>query len=171
MAFFQASLSLRAFSLNSFQPTSQTNPFATDYSLTFQSKSRNSGLLSLRVEARNNTRTDSAKIRNRRLRKKFNGTPKKPRLSVFCSNKQLYAILADDQNKKILFYASTLQKSICDDPPCTIAEAAKKVGEELIKKCKEMKINEISCYDRNGLARGERIMAFEIPVSEFGFLK
>lgn len=50
----------------------------------------------------------------------FNGTQTKPRLSVFCSDKQLYAMLVDDFNKKCLFYASTLQKSIRGDPPCTV---------------------------------------------------
>ena len=49
----------------------------------------------------------------------FNGTPTKPRLSVFCSSKQLYAMLVDDQNKKCLFYGSTLQKSIHGDNPCS----------------------------------------------------
>jgi ribosomal protein L18 len=49
----------------------------------------------------------------------FNGTATKPRLSVFCSNRQLYAVLADDHNKKVLFYGSTLQKSICGDPSCS----------------------------------------------------
>lgn len=48
----------------------------------------------------------------------FNGTSRKPRLSVFCSDKQLYAMLVDDQNKKCLFYGCTLQKSIRGDPPC-----------------------------------------------------
>lgn len=48
----------------------------------------------------------------------FNGTATKPRLSVFCSNRQLYAMLVDDHNRKILFYGSTLQKAICGDPPC-----------------------------------------------------
>lgn len=50
----------------------------------------------------------------------FNGTQTKLRLSVFCSDKQLYAMLVDDFNKKCLFYASTLQKSIRGDPPCTV---------------------------------------------------
>lgn len=99
------------------------------------------------VEARHPSRTESAKIRNRRMLKKvypppstiyvvyrdalyvlidacksldqFNGTPRKPRLSVFCSEKQLYAMLVDDQNKRCLFYGSTLQKPILGDPPCT----------------------------------------------------
>ncbi|KAJ1687134.1 hypothetical protein LUZ63_018524 [Rhynchospora breviuscula] len=124
----------------------------------------------LRVEARNPTKRENAKVRNRRMRKKFNGTHTKPRLSVFCSNHQLYAMLVDDQNKKILFYASTLQKSICEDPSCTVMEAAQRVGEALVQACKELNITEISSYDRNGFARGERMMAFEIAISEYGFL-
>lgn len=122
------------------------------------------------MRARQNARTESAKIRNRRMQKKYNGTPKKPRLSVFCSYKQLYAMLVDDQNKKCLFYGSTLQKSIRQDPHCTTAEAATRVGEELIKACSDLNISEISSYDRNGFASGERIQAFEIAISEYGFL-
>lgn len=49
----------------------------------------------------------------------FNGTATQPRLSVFCSDKQLYAMLVDDKNKKCLFYGSTLQKSFRDNPPCS----------------------------------------------------
>lgn len=49
----------------------------------------------------------------------YNGTATKPRLSVFCSNRQLYAMLVDDHGKKILFYASTLQEEICGDPRCS----------------------------------------------------
>ncbi|KZV21524.1 hypothetical protein F511_08289 [Dorcoceras hygrometricum] len=122
------------------------------------------------VEAKAKTRTDSAKILNRRRKKKFNGTATKPRLSVFCSNKQLYAMMVDDQNKKCLFYGSTLQKSIRSNSPCTTIEAAERVGEELIKACVDLDINEISTYDRNGLARGERMQAFEIAIARHGFL-
>lgn len=123
----------------------------------------------IEATARRGARTESAKVRNRRLQKKFNGTATKPRLSVFCSNRQLYAVLADDHNKKILFYGSTLQKSICGDPPCSTVEAARKVGEELVRVCNELGISEVS-YDRNGFARGDKMMAFEVPVSQHGFL-
>ncbi|XP_075473501.1 uncharacterized protein LOC142504542 isoform X1 [Primulina tabacum] len=122
------------------------------------------------VEAKANTRTESDKILNRRRRKKFNGTALKPRLSVFCSNKQLYAMLVDDQNKKCLFYGSTLQKSIRSNTACPTIEAAERVGEELIKACVDLNINEISFYDRNGLARGERMQAFEIAIARHGLL-
>ena len=51
----------------------------------------------------------------------YNGTPTKPRLSVFCSDRQLYAMLVDDMNKKCLFYGSTLQKSVRSDPEMNTA--------------------------------------------------
>ncbi|KAK8715045.1 hypothetical protein V6N13_042388 [Hibiscus sabdariffa] len=73
--------------------------------------------------------------------KKFNGTPRRTRLSVFCSEKQLYAMLVDDRNKKCLFYGSTLQKSIRDDTTCSTVEAAKHVGEEPVKACVDLDIN------------------------------
>ncbi|KAA8532973.1 hypothetical protein F0562_032910 [Nyssa sinensis] len=122
------------------------------------------------VEARANTKKEAAKIQNRRLQKKFNGSATKPRLSVFCSEKQLYAMLVDDQNKKCLFSGSTLQESIRQSPSCTTIEAAERVGEELVKTCIDLNINEISSYDRNGFARGERMQAFEIAISRHGFL-
>uniref|UniRef100_A0A7N0UKP6 Uncharacterized protein n=1 Tax=Kalanchoe fedtschenkoi TaxID=63787 RepID=A0A7N0UKP6_KALFE len=71
------------------------------------------------MKAKGPTRTESPKIRNRRIRKKFDGSASRPRLSVFCSDRQLYAMLVDDHNKKCLFYGSTLQRSMRLDPPCT----------------------------------------------------
>ncbi|XP_047084692.1 50S ribosomal protein L18-like [Lolium rigidum] len=124
----------------------------------------------IEATARHGARKENAKVRNRRHQKKFNGTETKPRLSVFCSNKQLYAMLVDDHGKRMLFYASTLQEAICGEPPCSTVEAARKVGEELVKACKELDISEVSCYDRNGFARGEKMMAFEDPIAQHGFL-
>ncbi|KAL8231682.1 hypothetical protein R6Q57_001460 [Mikania cordata] len=95
---------------------------------------------------------------------------KKPRLSVFCSGKQLYAMLVDDQNKTCLFYGSTLQQSVRSTPGCTTIEAAQRVGEELVKTCLDLGIDEISSYDRNGFSRGARMEAFEIALSGHGFL-
>ncbi|VFQ92470.1 unnamed protein product [Cuscuta campestris] len=142
----------------------------SSHALPMQSKSLVLNPLVVRASSRANTRTENAKIRNRRFRKKYNGTPTRPRLSVFCSQKQLYAMLVDDQNKKCLFHGSTLQESIRGDPPCSTIEAAKRVGEELVKTCIDLNINEISSYDRNGFARGERMQAFETFVSQHGFL-
>ncbi|XP_020596028.1 uncharacterized protein LOC110036442 [Phalaenopsis equestris] len=126
--------------------------------------------VSLKIEARGIPRKESAKIRNRRMRRKFNGTQTKPRLSVFCSTRQLYAMLVDDHNKKTLFYASTLQNSMREDPPCSTSEAARRVGEALVQACTELQISEISSYDRNGFARGERMQAFEVAIAQYGLL-
>ncbi|KAH6785322.1 hypothetical protein C2S51_037777 [Perilla frutescens var. frutescens] len=126
--------------------------------------------LFMKIEGRANQRLESAKISIRRSRKKFNGSAARPRLSVFCSDKQLYAMLVDDQNNKCLFYGSTLQKTMRKDPSCSTAEAAEHVGEELVKTCADLNITEISSYDRNGLARGERMQAFEIAIARHGFL-
>ena len=49
-------------------------------------------------------------------------------------------------------------------------DAAQRVGEALIKTCIDLDINEISSYDRNGFACGERMQAFEIAISSFGIL-
>ncbi|CAN4124497.1 unnamed protein product [Withania somnifera] len=135
-----------------------------------QNKSLDMKPLVIQSTTKANFRTESAKLRNRRIRKKFNGTPEKPRLSVFCSEKQLYATLVDDLNKKCLFYGSTLQKSIRGDPPCSTIEAAERVGEKLVQTCVDLNIGEISSYDRNGFALGERMQAFEVAISRHGFL-
>jgi hypothetical protein len=55
-------------------------------------------------------------------------------------------------------------------PIIVLQEAAECLGEELIKACMDLKINEISSYDRNGFAGGERMQAFEIAISRHGFL-
>ncbi|CAK8561808.1 unnamed protein product [Lathyrus sativus] len=138
--------------------------------ISFQPQSTSLTKKSIMIKARANARKEIAKIRNRKMQKKFNGTATHPRLSVFCSDKQLYAMLVDDQNNKCLFYGSTLQKSFRENPPCSTAEAVQRVGEALVKACVDLNINEISSYDRNGFGRGERLNAFEIAISSYGFL-
>ncbi|KAH9602096.1 hypothetical protein KSS87_012776 [Heliosperma pusillum] len=123
-----------------------------------------------KMRKRANTRTESPKIRNRRLRKKYNGTPTKPRLSVFCSDKQLYAMLVDDENKKCLFYGSTLQKYLRTDTDMSTAKVAKAVGEEVVRAAMKLNISEIASYDRKSSAKGEWMRAFEIAIYEHGFL-
>ncbi|KAJ6768319.1 RIBOSOMAL L18P/L5E FAMILY PROTEIN [Salix koriyanagi] len=104
-------------------------------------QTRNFRTKTLVAKRRANTRTESAKIRNRITLKKFNGTRAKPRLNPLRS-----------------------------DPPRSTIEAAECLGEELIKACMDLKIIEISSYDRNGFAAGERMQAFEIAISRHGFL-
>ncbi|RXH79550.1 hypothetical protein DVH24_040697 [Malus domestica] len=63
-----------------------------------------------------------------------------------------------------------MQKKVIITARPKTEEAAKRLSEEFVKACNELNIHEISSYDRNGFATGERIQAFEIAISQHGFL-
>ena len=52
--------------------------------------------------------------RHLRVRKKISGTPERPRLSVYRSEKNIYAQIIDDINAVTLASASTLDKGITE---------------------------------------------------------
>ena len=80
------------------------------------------------------------KIRHRRVRKKIIGTKNRPRLSVFKSNKYIYAQLIDDENSKTIAASFVLDKGI---------ESARNLGESLAKKAADKKIKK-AIFDRGG---------------------
>ena len=81
----------------------------------------------------------------KRIRGKIEGTPECPRLTVYRSNKQIYAQIVDDISGKTLASASSLK--IEDKLPKK--EIAAKVGELIAQNAKEAGIETIS-FDRNG---------------------
>jgi large subunit ribosomal protein L18 len=83
-----------------------------------------------------------------RIRKTVKGTPERPRLSVFRSNKQIYAQLIDDENGKTLVAASSREKDIDNDKITKIEQAAK-VGALIAEKAKAAGIESV-VFDRNG---------------------
>lgn len=83
--------------------------------------------------------------RKTRVRIKTKGTAKRPRLSVFRSNKRIYAQLINDEAKKTLVAAS--EKEIKVKTKQTKTEKAKSVGEILAKKALKKKINQV-VFDR-----------------------
>ena len=58
-----------------------------------------------------NTRRSNVKAR---IRKKIAGTPEKPRISIFRSNKHIYSQIIDDVNGKTIVAASTLTKEVAE---------------------------------------------------------
>jgi len=78
--------------------------------------------------------------RHKRVRAKVFGTHEKPRLSVFKSNKYIYAQLIDDENNKTLIASSVLDKGV---------KSAYTLGESLAKKATDIKIKKI-VFDRGG---------------------
>jgi len=81
----------------------------------------------------------------KRIRGKISGTASKPRLTVFRSNKEIYAQVIDDLSGKTLAAASSLKLA----EKITKKEEAAKVGELIAKKAQDAGISAV-VFDRNG---------------------
>ena len=111
------------------------------------------------------SREEARKKRKCRIRKKINGTPERPRLVVFRSNKHIYAQIIDDLAGATLASASTLAFE-GDDVRLTVDNAklvGKKVAEEAIKKSITSVV-----FDRNGFVYHGRIKAVADGAREGG---
>lgn len=89
-----------------------------------------------------------------RVRKHIYGTAERPRLTVFRSNKQIYAQVIDDvTGKTIVAYSSKLI-----DEKLPKAEIAAKVGEAVAKKAIEVGVETV-VFDRSGYLYHGRVKA------------
>ncbi len=104
------------------------------------------------------------KVRNR-IRGKISGTAERPRLSVFRSNKQIYAQLIDDVNAVTLASASSRESGV--DTNGTKVEVAKKVGQNLAEKAKLAGIASV-VFDRGGYLYHGRVKALAEGAREGG---
>lgn len=102
----------------------------------------------------------------RRIRKVVTGTSENPRLSVFRSNKQIYAQIIDDQSGKTLASASSAEKEIASQSVPKI-EQAKLVGQALAAKAVSAGITSVS-FDRNGYLYHGRIKSLAEAAREGG---
>ncbi|EGK00926.1 MULTISPECIES: 50S ribosomal protein L18 [Dysgonomonas] len=98
------------------------------------------------------TKTDKRNKIKLRVRGKISGTTERPRLTVFRSNKQIYAQVIDDLTGKTLAAASSLK--ITDKAPKK--EIAAKVGELIAKNAQEAGVTTV-VFDRNGYLYHGRI--------------
>ncbi|MDR1408071.1 MAG: 50S ribosomal protein L18 [Tannerella sp.] len=89
---------------------------------------------------------ETRRIRIKRsVRSKISGTSERPRLTVFRSNKQIYAQVIDDTTGRTLAAASSLKISA----KATKKEIAAKVGEAIALSAREAGIQSV-VFDRNG---------------------
>ena len=79
-----------------------------------------------------------------RIRKSVNGTAERPRLSVFRSNKQIYAQVINDETGTTLASASSLGMEAMPK-----IQQAEKVGELVAKKAQAAGVTTV-VFDRNG---------------------
>jgi|SRR5690554_167582 large subunit ribosomal protein L18 len=87
-----------------------------------------------------------------RVRGKISGTPETPRLTVYRSNKQIYAQVIDDLSGKTLASASSLKI----EEKLPKKEMAAKVGELIAQNAKEAGVEKVA-FDRNGYLYHGRI--------------
>ncbi len=103
-----------------------------------------------------------------RMRKNINGTMQRPRLSVFRSDKHIYAQIIDDTTATTLAAASTVEKEVKEKVEFTNnIEAAKAVGELVAKRAAEKGITTV-VFDRGGFLYHGKIKALADAAREAG---
>jgi len=103
--------------------------------------------------------------RHARIRAKISGTKDRPRLSVFRSNKYIYAQLIDDETGKTLVAAS----DIGIKETKTKVERAKEVGNLIAKAAKVKKIETV-VFDRGGFVYAGRVKSLADAARETGLV-
>lgn len=100
----------------------------------------------------------------RRIRKIVSGTASKPRLSVYRSNKEIYAQLVDDVNGVTIASVSSRNKEI---KASTKAEAATAVGKLVAEKAVKAGVETVA-FDRNGYLYHGRVKVLAEAAREAG---
>ncbi len=103
-----------------------------------------------------------------RIRKVVNGTPERPRMVVYRSNKQIYVQVVDDVNHVTLVSASSGDKALieqCKGKPGV--EAAKIVGKTVAERAIAKGIDTVS-FDRGGYLYHGRVKSLADAAREGG---
>lgn len=100
----------------------------------------------------------------RRVRRNIHGTAERPRLSVFRSNKEIYAQLVNDDEGVTLASASSRESGVKTG---TKSDTAKAVGQAVAKKAIDKGIEKV-IFDRNGFVYHGRIQALADGAREGG---
>ena len=110
------------------------------------------------------------KKRHYKMRKNLSGTPEKLRLTVFKSNKYIYAQLIDDVKGHTLVSASTMEAKLVSEnelKSTSNLDAAKAVGTVLAKRAIEKGIEKI-VFDRSGYIYHGKIKALADAARDAG---
>lgn len=96
-------------------------------------------------------KTDKRIRLKKKIRARVEGTSARPRLSVFRSNKFIYAQVIDDTQGRTIVEASDIKVT-----KGTKSERAKEVGKTIADLCAKKKIDQV-VFDRNGFKYTGRI--------------
>ncbi len=105
-----------------------------------------------------------------RIRKKITGTPDAPRVSVFRSNKHIYAQIIDDLNGKTLAAASTISKDVAEKlQGLNKSQQAELVGKSLAETALNANIKSV-VFDRGGYRYHGRIKSLAEGIRKGGLI-
>ena len=114
------------------------------------------------------SRTLVREKKHMRIRNRLSGTSTRPRLSVFRSNKHMYAQVIDDEAANTLVAASTTEKAVKSELKYTDdVEAAKYLGTVIANRTLEKGISEV-VFDRGGFIYQGKIKALADAAREEG---
>ncbi|HCN82871.1 MAG TPA: 50S ribosomal protein L18 [Sphingobacteriaceae bacterium] len=99
------------------------------------------------------------------IRKRLTGSAERPRLSVFRSNKEIYAQIINDTDGKTLVSASSLAKDF--SAKGTKIEQSKEVGKLVASKALAAGISQV-VFDRNGYLYHGRVKSLAEGAREAG---
>jgi large subunit ribosomal protein L18 len=102
--------------------------------------------------------------RRRGIRKRIEGTPQKPRLTVYRSLNHMYAQVIDDLSGQTLASANTRQQKLAHGGN---VEAAKQIGQTLAERATAAGIKQVQ-FDRNGFKYHGRVKAVADAAREGG---
>ena len=102
----------------------------------------------------------------KRIRRIVFGTKNQPRLTVFRSNKEIYAQVIDDSSSKTIVSASSKDKDL-KLKTSNKTEISKIVGDSIGKKAIEAGIKKVS-FDRNGYLYHGRVKSLADGAREAG---
>ena len=104
--------------------------------------------------------------RRRRVRAKVHGSAERPRISVFRSNRGVFAQLIDDDSGRTLASVTWTESDLRSLKPM---EQAKKAGELLAERAKAANI-ETAVFDRGGYQYHGRVKALAEGAREGGLI-
>ncbi len=112
-------------------------------------------------------RLESRKRRHHRVRKKITGTPDRPRLAVFRSNRHLVLQVIDDEAGHTLAAASTVEPDIRGSGSTGTVDAAARVGTLVGERAKAAGVSKV-VFDRGGFRFHGRVKAAADAAREAG---
>jgi len=113
-----------------------------------------------------NTIREARARRKRRIRGRIEGTPERPRVSVFRSNRAIYAQIVDDRAAATIVAARSAE---IEGAGLKKAEIAKKVGELLAQRAKDKGVERV-VFDRSGYLYHGRVKALAEGAREGGLV-